>query len=467
MPGTRKKMDPDAYLQREMLRRQATLALVFGLAFGLYGFTSLDIIQQFKPDLTLWDNVWPRLLFNSMPYFILAWISRRHVLSDRKTATIGMLAFPGIFMLACMIHVWPLMASGHSGIYGYVHGPNIFILVITLLVLSPGPRMLYLLVTSFMLCFAVPVIGILLTSGNISLLKIFINDMIVMLPVTFFLARKIHKTQRRLAVAEHDLKQRVTPFLGQYVASALYENRFDLLRDRRTQGLILSLDIRGFSRLMRDLGPVELNEFLRLYYGLVGRMVHAHGGQVHKSMGDGHLVSFGVMDLPDLSDIPDLAEAMAQSEIRRKNELHHQALQAFFAIEKGFIGLLQQFPRLAHEGLGLGGGLAFGDVHLAIYGDDEHKREFEISGETVVLSSRLEQYTKVLRAANQEWQHGLFSVLVTCELPQVLEQESATRSWHQLAKLPAPVPDFPQVDSIFYTSFVTAAAKAPQLSRVV
>lgn len=464
-PG--QQLDPDAHLLREMLKRQSTLALVFGVAFGLYGLTSFEIIKIYKPDLTVWGNIWPRLLFNSLPYFILAWISRRCPWGDQKTATLGMLAFPGIFMLACMIHVWPLMADGHSGLYGYVHGPNVFIFVITLLVLSPAPRLLYLLLGGFLLCFALPVATILLKSGNFSLLKIFINDMLVMLSVTFFLARSIHKTKRRLAVAEHDLKRRVTPFLGQYVASALYENRFDLLRDRRTQGLILSLDIRGFSRLMRDLGPVELNEFLRLYYGLVGRIVHAHGGQVHKSMGDGHLISFGVMDLPDLSDIPDLADAMAQAEIRRKNELHHQALQAFFAIEKAFIELLQQFPRLPHEGLGLGGGLAFGDVHLAIYGDEAHKREFEISGETVVLSSRLEQYTKVLRAANLDWQHGLFSVLVTCELPQVLEQESATRSWHQLSKLPAPVPDFPQVHSIFYTSFVTAAAQVPLFSRAV
>jgi class 3 adenylate cyclase len=461
------KMDPDAYLLREMLRRQATLSLVFGVAFGLYGFTSLEMIQLFKPELTLWANLWPRILFNSLPYLILAWISRRPIFKDQVTATIGMLAFPGIFMLACLIHVWPLMADGHSGIYGYVHGPNIFILVITFMVLSPAPRYRFLLLGGFMLCFALPVIGILLKSGNTSLLKIFLNDMVVMLPLTFYLARKIHNTQRRLAVAEHDLKQRVTPFLGQYVASALYENRFDLLRDRKSQGLILSLDIRGFSRLMRDLGPVELNEFLRLYYGLVGRIVHAHGGQVHKSMGDGHLISFGVMDLPDLSDIPDLAEAMAQAEIRRKNELHHHALQVFFAIEKGFIELLQQFPLLPQEGIGLGAGMAFGDVHLAIYGDEMHKREFEISGETVVLSSRLEQYTKVLRAANVEWQHGFFSVLVACEWPQGMELESASRSWHKLTKLPAPVPDFPQVQSIFYTSLVPAAAQVPVLSRAV
>ncbi|HET9239107.1 MAG TPA: adenylate/guanylate cyclase domain-containing protein [Oligoflexus sp.] len=460
-------MDPDAHLLREMLRRQSTLALVFGVAFGLYGLTSFEIIRIYKPDLTLWGNTWPRLLFNSLPYFILAWISRRAFWSEQKTAAFGMLAFPGIFMLACMIHVWPLMADGHSGLYGYVHGPNIFIFVITLLVLSPPPRLLYLLLGGFMLCFALPVSVILLKSGNVSLLKIFVNDMLVMLLVTFFLARSIHKTKRRLAVAEHDLKLRVTPFLGQYVASALYENRFDLLRDRRSQGLILSLDIRGFSRLMRDLGPVELNEFLRLYYGLVGRIVHAHGGQVHKSMGDGHLISFGVMDLPDLSDIPDLAEAMVQAEIRRKKELHHHALQAFFAIEKGFIELLQQFPRLLHEGLGLGGGMAYGDVHLAIYGDETHKREFEISGETVVLSSRLEQYTKVLRTANPEWQHGLFSVLVTWEWPQGLEQESATRNWHRLTRLPAPVPDFPQVQSLFYTSLVTEAAQVPILSHAV
>jgi class 3 adenylate cyclase len=461
-------MDPDAYLLREMLRRQATLSLVFGVAFGLYGFTSLEMIQHFKPELTLWANLWPRLLFNSLPYFILAWISRRRLLNDQLTATIGMLAVPGIFMLACLIHVWPLMADGHSGIYGYVHGPNVFILVITLIVLSPPPGLrVLLLLSAFMLCFTLPVIGILLKSGNTSLLKIFVNDMLVMLPLTFYLARKIYNTQRRLALAEHDLKLRVAPFLGQYVASALYENRFDLLRDRRTQGLILSLDIRGFSRLMRELGPVELNEFLRLYYGLVGRIVQAHGGQVHKSMGDGHLISFGVMDLPDLSDIPDLAEAMAQAEIRRKNELHHHALQAFFAIEKGFIELLQQFPRLPHEGLGLGAGMAFGDVHLAIYGDETHKREFEISGETVVLSSRLEQYTKVLRATNSEWQHGLFSVLVTCEWPQGLEQQSASRRWQKLTKLPAPVPDFPQVQSIFYTDLVTSAAQVPILSRAV
>ncbi|HYX37528.1 MAG TPA: adenylate/guanylate cyclase domain-containing protein [Oligoflexus sp.] len=458
-------LNADAYLLREMVRRQAVLALIFGLAFGLYGVTSFEVIQSFKPELTLWDNLWPRLLLNSLPYFLLAWISHRRIISDRATARLGMLAFPGIFMVACMIHVWPLMSHGHSGIYGFVHGPNVFIIVITLLILSPPASYLLQLIIGFTLCFALPVVGILINSGNIVLLQLFANDMIVMMPVTFFLARKIHRTQRRLVLAEHDLKQRVTPFLGQYVASALYENRYDLLRDRKTQGLILSLDIRGFSRLMRDLGPVELNEFLRLYYGLIGRIVHAHGGHVHKSMGDGHLISFGVMDLPDLSDIPDLAEAVVQAEQRRKNDLHAHALKAFFEIEKEFIALLQQFPRLVPAGLGLGGGMAFGDVHLAIYGDEAHKREFEISGETVVLSSRLEQYTKVLRAENPDWQHGIFSVVVTCELPPRVHQESGSRSWQSFKTLTTPIPDFPQVKSICYANFVTEPERAPMLSR--
>ncbi len=451
---------------REVNRRQAVLALVFGLAFGFYGLTSFEFIRTFKPELTLWGNVWPRLLLNTLPYFLLAWISHRRLLSDRLTARLGMLAFPGIFMVACMIHVWPLMADGHSGLYGFVHGPNIFIMVITLLVLSPPIPLLLQLMAGFFVCFALPVIGILWQSGNTVLLQLFFNDMLVMMPVTFFLARKIHRTQRRLAQAEHDLKRRVTPFLGQYVASALYENRYDLLRDRHSQGLILSLDIRGFSRLMRDLGPGELNEFLRLYYGLVGRVVHALGGHVHKSMGDGHLISFGVMDLPDLSDIPDLKDALTQAETRRKNELYMHALTAFFEIEKSFIALLRQFPRLPQEGLGLGAGMAFGDVHLATYGDEAHKREFEISGETVVLSSRLEQYTKVLREENSAWQHGFFSVVVTCELPPVLQQDATARTWQHLRTLQQPIPDFPQVKSVWYTGLVTGARSMPVFSRV-
>ncbi len=465
-PRLSSQLEPDAKLLIEMLRRQSLLSLVFGVAFGLYGFMSLSVIQTFQPDLTLWGNVWPRLLLNTVPYLILSWLSHKRTLGDRTTARIGMLAFPGIFGLACMIHVWPLMAEGHSGLYGYVHGPNVFIFVMTFLVLSPPAYLLNQLLISFVICFVLPVVGILFKSGNSMLLQLFVNDMLVMLPVTFFLARRIHKTQRRLAFAEHDLKQRVTPFLGQYVASALYENRYDLLRDRKTQGLILSLDIRGFSRLMRALGPVELNEFLRLYYALVGRIVHAHGGHVHKSMGDGHLISFGVMDMPDLSDIPDLAEALAQAEMRRKTELHHHALQAFFTMEKEFIALLQQFPRLPQEGLGLGGGLAFGDVHLAIYGDETHKREFEISGETVVLSTRLEQYTKVLRAENVEWQHGFFSVLVTFDLPAVLQKESANRQWHNLRTLSVPIPDFPQIKSVTYTSLFIDAASTSLYSQV-
>jgi len=466
VPKLNVQLDPDAYLLREVNRRQTVLAFIFCLAFGFYGFSSFPVIRSFMPELTLWDNVWPRLLLNSVPYFLLAWMTHKRILSDRLSAHIGMFAIPFIFMLACMIHVWPLMSHGHSGLYGFVHGPNVFIFVITLLVLSPPTVFLVQLVSGFLVFFGLPVIFILWKGDSIDLLRIFVSDLIVMVPVTFFLARKIHRMQRRLAVAEHDLKQRVKPFLGQYVASALYENRHDLLRDRKTQGLILSLDIRGFSRLMRDLGPVELNEFLRLYYALIGRIVQAYGGHVHKSMGDGHLISFGVMDLPDLSDIPDLAEALAQAEERRKNELYAHALQAFFAIEKDFIGLLQQFPRLSAEGLGLGAGMAFGDVHLAIYGDEAHKREFEISGETVVLSSRLEQYTKVLRASNSSWQLGFFSVLITDVLPAVLHKEAALRVWTDHKVLREPIPDFPQVESIWYTSLVTKTQIAPLEARV-
>ncbi len=70
-PRLSSQLEPDAKLLIEMLRRQSLLSLVFGVAFGLYGFMSLSVIQTFQPDLTLWGNVWPRLLLNTVPYLIL------------------------------------------------------------------------------------------------------------------------------------------------------------------------------------------------------------------------------------------------------------------------------------------------------------------------------------------------------------------------------------------------------------
>jgi hypothetical protein len=56
---------------RDAIERAISLCSVFAVLFALYGVTSIGFIRKFAPQVTLWNNLWPRVLFCSIPFMIL------------------------------------------------------------------------------------------------------------------------------------------------------------------------------------------------------------------------------------------------------------------------------------------------------------------------------------------------------------------------------------------------------------
>ena len=56
---------------------------------------------------------------------------------------------------------------------------------------------------------------------------------------------------------------------------------------------LLNLDIRGFSKLTREIGPQKSVAFLNHFFSVMGGIVFKHGGIVDKYLGDGFLALFG------------------------------------------------------------------------------------------------------------------------------------------------------------------------------
>lgn len=56
---------------------------------------------------------------------------------------------------------------------------------------------------------------------------------------------------------------------------------------------LLNIDIRGFSKLLRSLGPQKTVSVLNAYFSMMGSIVFKHNGIVDKYLGDGFLAIFG------------------------------------------------------------------------------------------------------------------------------------------------------------------------------
>ena len=168
--------------------RFSNLCLVFMIGFGFFGFFSYETFVKFMPDLTLWDNVWPRLLLNSLPFLILHFAIKNPKTDAFVRCMIGAIGVPIVFTLACSIHAWPIMWNGKTEFYLYVHGANVFVITISILSISPPKKILISYMSCYTLFFALPLVVIFLHTQASSVLKLFVGDMVIFMPAIFAMA---------------------------------------------------------------------------------------------------------------------------------------------------------------------------------------------------------------------------------------------------------------------------------------
>lgn len=220
-----------------------------------------------------------------------------------------------------------------------------------------------------------------LTSNSI-LLGAEFDKIISILTVTFIIAVAIGRAKALLlrSVTEGLAARELSRFFDAGVAQRIKESDSAIKagRGELRDAAILSLDLRGFTKIAAERPPEETMTLLSDYQARLVPIVQKHGGAVDKFLGDGILCSFGAV-APSSSYARDalaaLLEVMAAGDAWRRERL-----------DQG-----QAAPRV-------NGALATGRVLFGAVGD-ESRLEYTVIGDAVNLAAKLEKQNKVAGTA--------------------------------------------------------------------
>ena len=136
---------------------------------------------------------------------------------------------------------------------------------------------------------------------------------------------------------------------------------------------ILTVDLRGFTRLSVEMEPGDVMKLLQDYQGRVCPLIAANGGSIDKFLGDGILASFGAVD----------ASTTAAADALRAADAVLGAADRW-AVERRAASL----PPLS-----IGLAVASGRVIFGAVGDGE-RLEFTVIGDAVNFAAKLEKHNK-------------------------------------------------------------------------
>lgn len=434
---------------RGVVSRAGILSGIFCIAFAIYGFSSYEFIKLFKPELTLLNNIWPRLLFNSLPLGLMWYFFRNYKSNIKLKAMAWTVGLPLIFVTACLIHVWPIMYSGNTDIVLYVHSANAFIIAMSYITVSPPPQYLYFQSLLFAGFFVTPMIWMVDRSGNSILVSTILSDLLIAFIVSTFIAIQIFKLRLKIAVFDYKVKKSAAPFLGDMLTKAIYEQKEDLLKERNVNALVVMIDIRSFSEFSNKNEVKLVRSLMNEYHATVSKVFSDRGGFLHKTSGDGHMISFGVMDeSPDLKDLPGYGDEAITAEIKLNRSRFLNALSAIATIAYQF-DLLKEKYDIA-ENISLGIGVSEGDVTVSVHGD-ENRKELDINGKAVILSSRLESYSKIIRNSVAPTSSV---VVMQGDLSRHFQDNYRMFKKWDTIDIDLKVRNFPEIDHVYYHVFL-------------
>ena len=136
---------------------------------------------------------------------------------------------------------------------------------------------------------------------------------------------------------------------------------------------ILTVDLRGFTRLSTELAPDDVMKLLQDYQGRVCPLIVSNGGSIDKFLGDGILASFGAVT-PSTTAAAD-------------------ALRAADAVIEAADRWAAERTAAGRQPLSIGLAVASGRVVFGAVGDAE-RLEFTVIGDAVNFAAKLEKHNK-------------------------------------------------------------------------
>jgi class 3 adenylate cyclase len=185
--------------------------------------------------------------------------------------------------------------------------------------------------------------------------------------------------------------------------------------------------------------------FMKEYHFLVSTTVGKFNGFIHKTTGDGHLISFGLMDQTEnLSDILSIKNEVQDAENNKGKILTEMAIKVFEDLVEQYENLKIKYD--VCDELNIGGALAAGHIETQIQGDETFRREVDIGGDTILRSARLEAYTKPLM---EKIGIQCSMLILSPELIDNLKTNIDFDYWQVVDKDIA-VRDFPAIKKVYY-----------------
>lgn len=185
-----------------------------------------------------------------------------------------------------------------------------------------------------------------------------------------------------------DEKNNLFNMLGQQVsrdiAKELIENNRDL-EAKELFACVMFLDIRGFTPLVSKFKPEEIIKYQNIIFGFMIEHINKNNGLVNQFLGDGYMATFG-------------------APISRGNVCQNAVNAALEIIDE--LDKINKENTIPYTRIGIG--LHAGDIVAGNVGT-EIRKQYSVSGNTVILASRIEQLTKTfdsqLLISREVYQH--------------------------------------------------------------
>jgi adenylate cyclase len=214
-------------------------------------------------------------------------------------------------------------------------------------------------------------------TSNAFLIQAEVEKLLAILLTTAVLAIAISRARHLLVrsvsegAAARDLSRFFDPGVANRIRSAAMSIKAGEgeLRDVA----ILTVDLRGFTRLSVELAPDDVMKLLQDYQGRVCPLIAGNGGSIDKFLGDGILASFGAVS----------ASTTAAADALRAADAVIDAADRW-ARERRAAGLTP---------LAIGLAVASGRVVFGAVGDAE-RLEFTVIGDAVNFAAKLEKHNK-------------------------------------------------------------------------
>lgn len=181
--------------------------------------------------------------------------------------------------------------------------------------------------------------------------------------------KSLEETQSKLATAEGNIRKLLHQQVSEDIAMELM-NSGATLGTKKSFVCIMFLDIRGFTPWAEKHGPEEIIEYQNKVFGFMIDIVNAHNGNINQLLGDGFMATFGA-PRSDGNDCQNAYEAASEIIARLENHQGDEDL----------------------ENTRIGIGLHAGYVVTGNVGT-ELRKQYSITGNTVILASRIEQLNK-------------------------------------------------------------------------